>query len=521
MKQFLLLSFSLILSFQTSLAQQDQQPVAKSGMGYFDTEIPRKADREFQFFGFFINQGVTSNFYPTSEFLRGQVVGRLFGRNTTTTSDSLTSAYIEQRFIPFFVYQPHLFNGKATLRASFEIDWTWGDAAYGSGGNLGGAISADQVNIQTQNIMVEYRPAKGWGVNMGLMRMFDTPHDTYRTYVDKMMNTGYRLGFFGTDAVGLIVRNDRDFSRYKAGYYKFYENDIFRDDDVNMYEFTTEHDLTPKWKIGGSVYYVRDRATGKGGVSILGQGLNSLLAEYNGVFKFNFGTNPYHADIAWLGTYFSRNADMMLDRWFLTGFAKYNVGDVRVQRNASDGFQSEVTVSGLAANLRTGFRYGQTTDDFIRADLTYTSGDDNGITDGVYNGVMTGNTWGSPGGIFISTGSYLMLPHTNVVNRFTPVVADISNMGYGLQAGVFTFSRGFIPHKFIGRIGTATAFSSSQPLGGSRYMGTEFNSALVYNLGPFMSLEGHAAYFRLGGFFDSNDARYGAPINGREAGRAS
>lgn len=68
---------------------------------YFSKEIPEKADKELQFFAYFINQGVSSNMYARSEFLKGQVVGRLFGANTTSTSDSLTSVYFEQRIIPF------------------------------------------------------------------------------------------------------------------------------------------------------------------------------------------------------------------------------------------------------------------------------------------------------------------------------------------------------------------------------------------------------------------------------------
>ena len=233
------------------------------------TDIPRKANKEFQFFAFYINQGVTSNYYPTSEFLKGQVVGRLFGRNTSTTSDTNRTYYVEQRLIPFFIYQPNLFNGKAILRASFEIDWTWGDASYGTGGNIGGAISADQVNIQTQNIELELIPWKGYAINLGLMRMFDTPYNPYRTLAEKMMSTGYRLSYWGTDAVGISIRRDKDFSRWKTGFYKFYENDIQADDDVNMFEAMYERHLSKLWKAGLSANYVRDRSEGKGGVSIL------------------------------------------------------------------------------------------------------------------------------------------------------------------------------------------------------------------------------------------------------------
>jgi len=491
-------------------------PAQTTGVRYFDLQVPQKANKEFQFLAYFINQGVSSNFYPSNEFLRGQVVGRLFGQNTTTTSDTATSMYIEQRIIPFFIYQPSLFDGKAILRASLEIDWTWGDASYGVGGNLGGAVSADQVNIQTQNIELELLPKKGWAVNLGLQRMFDTPFNPYRTLFDKMANSGYRLAYFGTDAVGVSVRHDRDFGRYKAGFYKLYENDIFRDDDVNLFELVADRNLTPLWKAGVSAYYVRDRSAGKGGVSILGQGMNSLLNTHNGTFRFNFGTDPYKSDVYWLGAFFSRNIDMMADPLSVSGFVNYNLG--RADVNRAGIWEKGADISGLAANLKTIYRYGQTTDDHVKADLIFASGDKNGINDKKYTGVITGNTWAAPGSIFISSGTYILLPHGNVVNRYTPAIADLSNMGYGFSAATLTFSKGIVPNRFIVRLGGGIAFSNVEPLAGGKNMGTEGNLALVYNLGTYMSLEWHSAYLWLGDFYDSADASSGYPVNGGDYG---
>ncbi|KAF0202647.1 MAG: hypothetical protein FD170_1821 [Bacteroidetes bacterium] len=476
------------------------------------TDIPRKANKEFQFFAFYINQGVTSNFYPTSDFLRGQVVGRLFGQNTSTTSDTSRTYYVEQRLIPFFIYQPNLFNGKAILRASFEIDWTWGDASYGTGGNIGGGISGDQVNIQTQNIELELIPWKGYAINLGLMRMFDTPYNPYRTLADKMMSTGYRLSYWGTDAVGISIRRDKDFSRWKTGFYKFYENDIQADDDVNMFEAMYERQLSKLWKAGLSANYVRDRSEGKGGVSILGQGLNSLLAQYNGTFQFRFGSDPYKADVFWLGGFFSRNQDFMMDRLQLTGFYNYNLGSADVK---TDGVWSKgADIAGFGANLKAAYRFGQTVDDQIKLDLIYTTGDKDGLNDKKYSGVMTGNTWGAPGAIFVSSGAYILFPHANVVNRYTPAVADISNMGYGLAGGTLVLSKGIIPHRLIAKVGSGLAFSNAKPLLGGYHIGTEANAAIIYNLGTYMSVELHGAYMWLGKFYESSDESYGSPING-------
>ena len=147
-------------------------------------------------------------------------------------------------------------------------------------------------------------------------------------------------------------------------------------------------------------------------------------------------------------------------------------------------------------------------------DVIFASGDDNALNDKTYNGVLTGNTWGSPGSVFIGSGSYLLFPHGNVVNRYTPVVADLSNMGYGITGAVFNASRDILPYKMQVKMGAATGFSNAKPAGGGLYMGTEVNGKLSWTFGPFMSLELHAAYMMLGDFFDSSDTRYGSDVNG-------
>lgn len=492
------------------------QESATAGFQGFDKVVPNKANKQLQAFVYFYQQSVAMNIAPENEFLKGQIVGRLFGGNTTTTSNEFTALYAEQRAIPFFVYTPSIFDGKATLRASFEIDWTWGDVNYGVGGNQGSAISADQVNIQTQNVEVEFMPAKNWTINLGLQRMFDTPHDLYRSTVDKFTSTGYRLAFFGTDGVGLSVRRQTDRLKTKMGYYKLYENSVEKDDDVTLIELNQQINVAPKWNVGASVYWVRDNSSGKGGVSILGQGYGSPLTTYNGTFRFPIGLDPYKSDVFWLGTYFSRNEDMMLDRFFMSGFLNYNLGSIRQKAAGSESYNKTVSIGGLAANLRAGYRYGQTVGDAIVADAIFTTGDNNGISDKKYSGVITANNWGSPGGIFIGHGGYLLFPHGNVVNRFVAAVTDISNMGYGIAGGTVNLSKDLIPNKLHSKIGGAAGFSTVAPTNGGNFMGWEANAKLGYDFGAFLTVEAHGAYMGLGNFYDSTLTNGGSstrPVN--------
>ena len=503
LKEKMLRSLIILLCFAPFIMSAQAPAVYKE----MNQEIPADESKEFQFLAFFYNHVQRNNYYPTNDFLRGQVVGRLFGPNTSGTSDEKRAVFFEQRILPFFIYQPKLFNGRAILRASFEIDFTWGDGAYGTGGNSGSAPSSDQVNIQTQNIEIEYIPAHKWAINLGLQRMYDTPFNPYRTFAGRMFNTGLRLNNWGTDGIGITVRRDGDFNSWKAGFFQLYENEIQSDDDVYLWEFQYRHTITQKWNAGASLFYVRDRANGQGGPSILGQGLNSTLVAYNGGFRFPFGSDPYRADIGWIGAHFGYNDAYMLDNLFATGYVNYNLGRTSVFDNESDdrppGWYDGPTIGGLAANLRAGYRHGQSENDLIWIDAMYTTGDQSGIKDDHYSGVISGNSWATPGALHVEHGGYILFPHANVVNRYIGAATDISNIGYGISAIHVNAAKDIIPYKFNAKIGLASAISNATPVQGGTYMGTEANFKLSYNLGTYMSIELHAAKMWLGDFYDS------------------
>lgn len=475
---------------------------------YDENKVPTTYPKEFQFMAFFISQGVSNNVFATNDLLKGQTVGRLFGGNTTTTGQN--SNYFEQRIIPFLIYQPKLLNGKALLRMSFEIDWTWGDASYGAGGNFGSAISADQVNLQTQNVELELIPFKNFYINLGLQRLYDTPYNPYRTLAGTMFKTGYRLMYWGTDGVGISAIYEMDYQRIKAGYYQLYENNINQNDDVALWELNYEMDVTKEWRQGLTAYYIYDRGNGEGGVSVLGQGLNSNLAAYNGVYRFPLGANSYKADVIWLGTHGNYNPEFNMGRWTLNGFFMANLGEVQTEQGGT--YKKAADIFGYSANIRTGYKYGQTADDNIMLDVFYASGDDNDLDDKEYSGVLTGNNWGSPGAIMISSGAYLLYPHGNVVNRYVAAVSDLSNMGLGQIGGTLNFSKSFIPNKMTGKVGVAAAQSLVEPTGGGKMIGSEVNAMIGYKPAVYMDVELHAAYLWLGDFYDSKQTNGGVDV---------
>lgn len=491
----------LVLFSGSVIGQNDTTAISEldsldKTVSFYDQEIPIQAGKELKFIAYFFNQTVTSNFFPTNEFLQGQVIGRMFGRNTSQTSDEHRTFYTEQRLLPFFLYTPKLMDGKVTLRASFEIDWTWGDASYGSGGNQGAGFNADFVNIQTQNIEIEIIPKYSWAINIGLQRMFDTPYNPYRVTTDRLQNTGYRLMYWAGDAAGISVRKDFSKGSITGGVYSLSENKIELDDDVVLLNLIGNKKMSPKLNIGGSFYYVNDKSSGQGGASIFGQGPKSLLTEYMGAYRFNFPATDYDVNVMWAGAFFGFNDQYAFGNHKLTGFVNTNFGSIKDTAEIAD-------ILGVGANLRYSYRYGKTDNDEVYFDGIFTTGDEDGLADGTYNGVVTGNTWGAPGNLPISTGSYIMFPSGNVVNRYMPMIADISNMGFGLIALNGGVRKAIVPNKYIVSAGGAYSRSMYESPGGGYEVGTEANLGFHWKIKTLMELELRAAHVWLGDFYDS------------------
>lgn len=460
-------------------------------------------DSQLRFLAYYLTRAEVSNIAPTNDLLQGQVIGRLFGLNSTTTARDKVSAFVEQRFIPYFVFEPNFLNRYARVRASFELRWTWGDTNYGVGGNFGGAINGHQVNIQTQNVEVEVNlPWRGWFVNMGLLRLFDSPRDLYRSLFSTLSYTGQRLAYWGADAVGVTVHGHLLGQFLRAGVYNLYENKISEDDNVLLMELVTDRHLGRTLHVGGSLRYLRDASNGAGGISILSQGPRSQLAEYNGSRKFKIDDPVYQTHVAWVGLDASYNPEFTAGR---LGFSAFVVGNFGVINSGKtrESLSTAYTIAGVAANARLGYRYGGHRNDVISGDFLFASGDDADPTSKRYTGVITGNTWGSPGAAFTSSGAYLLLPHLNVVSRFYSAVQDLSNMGYGLTAGTLNLSHEVWRNRLTLKVGGAVGLSNIAPTGGGSFIGVEGNAMVALQIRAFMSLELHGAYLKLGDFYDS------------------
>ena len=456
---------------------------------------------EWTFIGYSFTRSTMANVAPTNEILQGQVIGRLFGRNSTETG-SFTTGYVEQRYVPYFIYRPKILDGWAMFRTMFKIDYTWGDQAYGVGGNRGGAINAGQVNLQTLMANVDITdPGQKWNLTIGLQRLYDNWQDPHDITLDNALTSGYKLAFWGTNALGVnLFGQIRPGVTGRIGFYQLWENLVAKDDDVVLVMGDVTSRLGARWELGADLWYLRDRAEGAGGISILGQGLTSPLAEYNGASDLEIRSR-YHADIAWIGGRVAYNRDFLAGRWWADAFAIANVGVIDTL--AAGSFEKGADVLGVAANASLHWKHGMTNGDQAWIEIMATTGDGDGARDGTFNSVITGNAWGSPVGIYSAHGAFLLFPDPQVVSRYYSAVHDIGNMGFGVTGGSLNVARDWIPNRFNTKLGVASAFSNTTPEDGGNYMGTEVNFKAEYNLKVFLTVGLNAAYLKLGDFYDA------------------
>jgi hypothetical protein len=464
---------------------------------------------EWQFIGYSFTRTTTTNIAPVNELLQGQVIGRLFGPNTTETVEN-AGFYTEQRFVPYLVYTPRILDGQGIFRIMGKIDYTFGDQAYGVGNNRGGGLNGGQINLQTLMSNVDIRPrGRPWNVVVGLQRVFDNAYDPHYITLQQAQTSGYKLSYWGTNAVGVnLFATPTPGMKTRLGVFQLWENLIARDDDVSLFMADMDTRLTPRLEVGTNLWYVRDRGQGQGGISILGQGLNSQLAGYNGATRLRFPTEArtYTADIVWAGARAAYNRDFLAGRWWADAFLMANAGSVDTVGVATTSKAADVL--GIAANAHVAYRYGMTANDKVWAEALVTTGDGGGTANGRTSSVITGNVWGSPVGIYSSHRALLLFPDAQVVSRYYSAVHDISNAGRGVTGFMVNASRDLVPNRFNAKVGTATAFANTTSTGGGAYMGTEVNAELRYNLAVFLTAGLNAGYLRLGDFYDAPAATF-------------
>ena len=476
--------------------------------------------REFNLINYFFTRVSATNLVGDPVGLRGVSLGPIgnFAGSSVRADPGRETYFVEQRWIPILEYSPFFVDGLASFRAQFEVDYLWGRAANTVQQNEGGGFNADQINIQTKNVNVALYPTKDpsqLAILIGTQSVYDSVHDPTRSGLNDLIRTGYKLAFLGSDATGLsIFSGYKGLARLSLIPLGSFQADVATNGDPRLkFVWTALADYTypvrPGTNVGLSLWYLRDDTKGEAyafeGLVRSGPGSPGLSA-FTGAPQLSIDRPS--GWVSWVGANFNHNIDFRTGRLAASGFAMYNHGQYRSNKEGTT-LNPQLDISGLSANLELLYNYGRTANDLVSLEGMFSTGDDN-LGDGRYTGAFTFNQYGLPGAVWFNHKMLLLFPFTSTVNNYTGAVTDISNQGFGLQTVLATGALDLIPNKLNLKLGAGYAQSSVTPpesapgVARGRVIGTEFNAELRYTLRYLMTVGLHGGYMIRGNFYAGN-----------------
>lgn len=433
---------------------------AGAGDAFFDVAPdavpePAKPDTGFHFLGLADTKVSVNDIATTSALVNGQIVGTLGGLNATTVQ-AAPGMYVEQRVDGFLNYRPKLLDGKATLTAAFEVDFAWGDSSYSIGGNTGGGMGGDQVNLQTRRLETRFQLWKNTSTVIGLQFVGDGVADPENAKLDDLARAGGKLMFFGTEAAGVSVYGKAlsQHASFRLGGYTLAEQALAEPDDVTLW--MGDGQLRPAYAttVGLHLWYLRDRAGGTAGV--LGSGPTSALSDMQGGPRLDLSdadaAPETSAALGWGAVDVGYNAGLDKGRFGATALGVANFGRLYVTD------ETDVSVLGFLADAEARVRWAPGAGSVARAEVIGVTGGGGEPRDtGVYRGVVTGNSYGVAATAWSSHGCLLLFPDPVSINRSVAGVYDVSGAGDGLLAGTASVGYDPLPNKLTVAVGGGVA----------------------------------------------------------------
>lgn len=418
----------------------------------WESQVEPQADEPgpFTFLGVVQTRASATNVVSTNPFFNGQIVGVLDGPNGTVVSEEDRSVTTEQRAVGFLSYRPVVLSGQAGLTAAFEVDFAWGDSAYGTGGNAGGGFGGDQVNLQTRRLYADF-DAGPTHTLVGLQFMGDGVNDPTRVgSLDALYRSGGRLMVFGSEAAGVqsfgaVDMLSGDTLSWRLGAFTLLEGSFSDNDDVGLLLADAQLSPAPGLALGLHAWHLRDRSGGA-------LGPTSALSALQGAAEVDHPGTVVDADLSWLGLDGGYNADLSIGRAGVHGVVLANLGRLYIEQETDQDLRSLlIDVEGRA-------RYAPGAGSIVRAEVLYSAPD-----------FVTGNSYGIVGAAWGTHGCLLLHPDSLAINRQVAQFSDVSAGGAGMVSLSGSLGYDLVPNRLNLTIGGGHAIvgeGSAQELNG-------------------------------------------------------
>lgn len=389
--------------------------------------------------------------------------------------------YTEQR--ARLLYQAKV-SEDVKMYTQFEIDSRWGDTSQSTSTtrNVGGAMEADQVNLETKNVYMDFKaPYLPTTVKAGIMPFDDA----------------YKGVFLSADVAGIMTTTKVDQLTVRAGWLRGYDNRNFNGADstipavngtsdgkggtgfapgrysLDMGIFEAKYAVNKDLSVGGSYYLTYDNLTKNQGWNLLNTlGLNAAAnvgpAQLDGFVLFQTGDNPTNN--------FGRPGEKV------TAFAA-NVG-------------GKVKAAGGT----------------LRGNLLYASGDSGEGKVHAFQGVNQlgdGNTTST----FSAAKMTMLITNTKyAANTDRALINTVSNYDQGVMGAFFGYDAemgkgfastnvGFAAAARKNRTFKAKNLNTADPYSNSSYVGTEINAEVGYKITDNLTASLVGGYLVLGDYW--------------------
>lgn len=390
-----------------------------------------------------------------------------------------------------------------------EIDYQFGDAAYGTGTrNDGGGLGADVVNLETARLYVEAKfPGTPITATIGIMNFTDN----------------WDLMFLNAHTAGVKLNVKAGMADVTAAWFKFVEEKSGNvngpggsraEDDTDLYVGSLALMPTKNLKLGGDLWYYK----GQGSTGAAIGGFPNIPGANFGVpaFVTPAGWAPVtlrHADLYYAGL----NATFTTPMFNVTGWGLYNFGTIKykggIVNNAAgkpvaDTSDKETDVRGYAGT--------------VKATVTM-AGADVGVR-GIYMSSLGDKMESKIGSVYIPWGGGEATPFLR--EGFMLMLFDggqttypgqggfawnAATTGYGLQA--LTLTGGYVPPTnknfyFRGSLGYFSASSGAYGMVGGERLGKVYGTEAAGHIGykfcnGAFDLSLNGAYAVLGDFYSN------------------
>ena len=438
------------------------------------TAVPALA-LENEFHGMFRLRGFVSNFDDGGG-------GTQFGVNSSgapagslTKKHPGTNSYVEQRARILYMAKA---SDDLKLITHFEIDSRWGDSSYGVNRNQGAAIGADQVNLETKNVYLDFNvPSTPVNVKVGL----------------QYWNAGYKGIILNDDQAGVAVNSKIGNGSVGFAYFRFDDAvtgaapQSFIANGSGSTTATTPGNFTNATPgnrtrdflaLGGKYNISKDLKVG---------------ADYFLLYSDILRNSQDRTNIHTVGV----NAEYVFGPATVDGFILYQAGKLGRAGVAGNG----QTVNAFAGNLGGKLKAGPGT---ARANFLYISGDGNpnsGDRDDFQTIMERGATTNAHG--FTPSEMVLMLDNKYNHTSAQAVVKDLNNNAQGLIGGFLGYDLNidkFFVYSNLG-FGAIAKDNGFVAPHASNFLGTELNTEVGYKLYDNMTVSLLGAYMILGDYF--------------------